>query len=335
MRRSIRIFFIIFSLLGAPLSQPANANILISALKFLSGWLAGRVLDSMVDRQEVRRDIAITKEIIYRDRQTAMQNPNLDRQQLQEVLQICEETQRIVAELERRLNERRMTDEQIRSYFQTILERRVAPLEHRIEALERRMERIEDRVDYLDDEVVSINQRLAQLARRFKLTSVASIYYHGFSFVNNAWGEAYPHVPARLDSVVIFSGAGASFGFWFNRLLVIQGELNYIFEQNLRIKHAGIYERLSAEGFGWTGSAFLTLPASESFGFDVGGGYAAHDYQVGYWGFRIKEYLAYPFGLLGIRIGADEFSVYTHCKLLLQHSEIKGYHLQAGMTWKL
>lgn len=335
MRRRARVFCIIFSLLAAPLSQPANANILISALKFLSGWLAGRMLDNVVDRYAVGRDIVITKQMIVQDRQKAQNNPQLTRKDLQEVQRICDETQRVVAELEKRLNERRMTDYQIKNYFKAMLELRVTPLENRIEALENRMNIIEKRVDGLDAEVVTINQRLTKLSRKFKLTSVASIYYHGFSFVNNAWGEVYPHVPARLDSVVIFSGAGASFGFWFNRLLVLQGELNYIFEQNLRIKHAGIYERLSAEGFGWTGSAFFTLPVGESFGFDLGGGYAAQNYQIGYLGFRVRQYLAYPFGLAGIRIGANEFTVYTHGKLLLQQSEIRGYHIQAGMTWKL
>ncbi|RMI14705.1 MAG: hypothetical protein D6681_04850 [Calditrichaeota bacterium] len=317
------------------------------AFWFLIEWVGDRILDEVVDRWKVKHNIEETRRKLNQDVNYA--RINLKGEERQQALEILRKTEKLLVEIEERVKNRKMSDSEIKSYFRSILEKEITPMSRRIDNLTRRVTELEDKGRKLEksfgglsDKVDSIFQRIDAMERRLYLMKqhyqtdvIVSLFYQGFSYKNDKWGKYYSHMPARLDSVVILHGMGISMGIWLRRIIILQIETGFLFDQKAKIKSNGTYWNLIAKGWSWSGSSFLTIPISDGFRIDLGGGYTGNTYQIEILDSKVRHYLFYPFVLIGIRVGKNHFLFYSNARMLLGREEVEAFKAQMGFTWTL
>ena len=198
MKRAV-LLLLTFAVLAGTSVQNASAQAWLPVLKFFAGWLAGKVLDGVVDQFALHRQIEDTRQGLERERYATTkqledvrdelagtikrsQNRELDPAERSEIdrlkeqygslaasfeskLQLIDEAEQVVHEFHDDVASHRMTDQELINYCNEMLQDRITPLERRVEGLEQR-------VSILETEMVDIRKRLEALENEFSLQPV-------------------------------------------------------------------------------------------------------------------------------------------------------------------
>lgn len=374
-RKHVAVLLLISVILTCGTVQNASAQVWLPVLRFFAGWLAGKVLDGLVDQVALRHHIQDTRQGLLEERYATARelqdakdqlaaviernkNRELDQSERQDIDRLKEQYQtlaasyesksRIIDEAERVMQEfhdyvttHRMTDQELIGYCNEMLQNRITPLERRVEALE-------VRVGVLETEMVDIRKRLEALENEFSLQPMIGMYYQGLTLLSDTWNQRYGYLPSSTKSRRLFSGAGLSFGFWLNRLIYIEANAHYFPEQTEDIVNdSNKAYSLTLEGLGWSAKGMLTLRVGEGFVFDIGGGYGWDNYQVGFINkpsFALssptiqiskRNRLGDPLALVGLRLGNKGVYVVGDMEFLFRDLIFRGYYLKAGLQFLL
>ncbi|MGA9365614.1 MAG: hypothetical protein WBW16_14725 [Bacteroidota bacterium] len=374
MKRAV-LLLLTFAVLAGTSVQNASAQAWLPVLKFFAGWLAGKVLDGVVDQFALHRQIEDTRQGLERERYATTkqledvrdelagtikrsQNRELDPAERSEIdrlkeqygslaasfeskLQLIDEAEQVVHEFHDYVASHRMTDQELINYCNEMLQDRITPLERRVEGLEQR-------VSILETEMVDIRKRLEALENEFSLQPVIGMYYQGLTLLSDTWNQRYGYLPSLTKSKHLFSGGGLSFGFWLNRLIYIEANAHYLPEQKEDVVNdSNKAYTLTLEGLGWSAKGILTLRVQEGFVFDIGGGYGWDNYQVGFVNkpsivlssptveIAKRNRLGDPIALVGLRVGNKGVYVVGDMEFLFKDLIFRGYYLKAGLQFLL
>ncbi|MBN2226029.1 MAG: hypothetical protein JW763_01560 [candidate division Zixibacteria bacterium] len=367
-KKLITIFMVVVLLVSAVPQKP-QSHIILQALaqltKFLLGYAAAKGLDRILFgeqltdvEQNIIREEKYVRQIVYTE----------DREQL---LQIFREAMTIVNDLRQRVADNETSTEELQGYCKSILENRVTPLEKqvywhemRINALEEGLDSTNRRVDTvmagvntlgirmdnadqaraeIEGDVFEQGQEIKSMKSKILFSAVVGGYYRGFRYRLNEWGERYSFLPFTLDSSRVYHAAEASFGFWINKMVYMEGAYHFVPERKSIIHVDGDEHdcRLAVEGGGWSAMCLVTFPTTETLCLELGAGVVGNSYKITYSTLEkdteavIEEHLhrtnnADFVCIGGLRLGENGVFFIGDAELLYDGSDYRGLYFRFG-----
>jgi hypothetical protein len=159
------IIFLIILLIVPGFVQRASGTAWLIPLKFLAHWLFGRVMDGVVDKYLLRKEIGRAKEGISDDKERAMRE--LRGKEREEMLKAIESAQRAISELEDYINtHQKMTDQELLNHCERMLEEKIIPIYKEVRAIEMRLKVVEEKVTTLADDINRFKAFFAEGAKK-------------------------------------------------------------------------------------------------------------------------------------------------------------------------
>jgi len=354
LRRINCLLLVVGGLILCSPGTPARAGVLVPVLRFFGNWLAGRLLDGFVDRYVLGQQTqTVQREIVQASEQSAVELEQAraaasraaaeDKEKLLELvsqlesrLVVIDEARQFISEFNSYVTSHRMTDQELVSFCRNQLQNRIRPLENRLDL-------IETRVSKLEQDVTALKVELDQLHSSLNAQPVLGFYYNGLKLFPRTWNGRYQYLPENSSPSRIVSGLGVSLGLWVNRIFYIESLAHYIWEQREEVRtDENTVLGTSIEGLGWSVRGVATIRLSGDLFFNVGGGYAWHNYEVALSGPSIpvspesriasRHRLGDPFVLLGFRVGQKGFYLVGDMELLYRSLTLQGYYLKCGIN---
>ena len=162
--RTVIIFCTVFSL-ALMVSIDGNASFIFAGVKMLCGFLGGRFVEKVFDRTSFSSLLDTVIDSIFGQRREFVSLPDYYPEK-QEKIKMCDESLKIVQQMQAHMREHRLTDEQLIHKLKEINRRQLTSVVNRIENLESRVTTIERQMGIQETKTKELDQEMARQRQR-------------------------------------------------------------------------------------------------------------------------------------------------------------------------
>ena len=162
--------------------------------------------------------------------------------------------------------------------------REVAKVKVDVNDLGREVDETNREVAKVKVDVNDVVHDVKSMKTKILFSAVGGLYYRGFRYRLDEWGDRYTFLPFTMDSSRVFHGAEASLGFWINKMIYLEGAYHFVPEYIDKVytdSEEYDYE-LAVEGGGWSAIAMLTFPTTKTLYLEIGAGIVGNSYKITY-----------------------------------------------------
>ncbi|MBN2089777.1 hypothetical protein JW964_09190 [candidate division KSB1 bacterium] len=161
--------FLIFSL-----SIPqANYAFVLPALKILGSFFGGKFFEEVFDRSALGQVFDKTMEHLFGERRELRQLPDYyPKAEKEEQIRLTNDAIKIIEEMRRHLNDRRLSDTELIAKLQTMNQQQIMPLVKRLDAIEQRVHKLEAQVTDHEYRVSDLEVELRVQQRRLEASEI-------------------------------------------------------------------------------------------------------------------------------------------------------------------